>query len=750
MSNNWTDADELNPVVSRYISYSTPASNRAKVHLTLVSLIDSRVVKRTIRSLERDIFQPALEQLLLEVVTYALDIYLEETQKAIQTGKLDYKVIQRRNHFIISADVIDGHKIQYKDKDKLAVRASKHLSKISQICKIQLYNNLDQEVADVIAAFLISTIENTQGIDFIEELSFSQINRLFKQYFNEKEINSQLQKWYSEKFSDLTGDMLGQIGLERLSIAELEYFLGFQSELQLYRRLKEYLQKFGFVLGEQLQNISQAVALFQRLFSFNSFKNQPEKLYQQQRELEDLLKRVEPPLFKNGTIEPIFSGRLATSILIALLDPTRWKAINRRELAFAARTITEMVGMLLKPLNVSPSSPYSKNFSIKFALFDYFCQTTLKQFLHSEGWELLYRDDSFILAQFSTRTKATQNPHILTYQMLPLYGQEWDVQTILNLIFQAPKHLGVEIAKIHLIFCAYASRSIVDSGFVIKGSDLIQTLGWTKNKERNRSDFLNQLAQYTLVLGWLHFVSPWNTTDSYKCFNHPIWAIDIKKVTQTSLLGEEIQEILICVQPGCWIKPFLKQLHRDLVGSCEDISFLSKKLLEIDSYHHRLTLKFALYRSLHRSFYQPGRYSTPALLELLGELPEELSEKQFNDVINSLNQLKTLGFTASSLSDREALRKHIVFQPLAIDSKTINQWKRLSKRSQNLNSLEHTVITGAQIKEARLKSGLTLEQLSRKVNLSSSKLSKIENGYVVASPADLERLQKALNILRRW
>lgn len=160
-------------------------------------------------------------------------------------------------------------------------------------------------------------------------------------------------------------------------------------------------------------------------------------------------------------------------------------------------------------------------------------------------------------------------------------------------------------------------------------------------------------------------------------------------------------------------------------------------------------LKFALYRSVHRGFYQPGRYSTPALLELLGELPEELSEKQFNDVMNSLNQLKTLGFTTSSLSDREALRKHIVFQPPAIDNKTINQWKRLSKRSQNLNSLEHTAITGAQIKEARLKSGLTLEQLSRKVNLSSSKLSKIENGYVVASPTDLERLQKALNILQR-
>ncbi|MBD2091529.1 hypothetical protein H6F67_16930 [Microcoleus sp. FACHB-1515] len=359
--------------------------------------------------------------------------------------------------------------------------------------------------------------------------------------------------------------------------------------------------------------------------------------------------------------EPVFTGLLPTSIVLALLDPAKWKTKDLGEnQSLAAQLIMEMVAVLLSPLDVSLVSPYSKSLGIRLILFERFWQSILRPLIRSGEWETLDRDEGFVLTQFTP--KAVQKRYALSYQMLPLYGQAWDAQTILNTIFHAPKHLGVEVAKIHLIFCAYTSRNATNTSFCLKGSDLIQTLGWTKNKERNRSELLNQLAKYTLLLGWLHFISPWDTNFSYRCLNQPIWGVDIKKISSENLVGEEIQEIVIRVQPGHWVKPFQKEFRQALVNSSNNILSLSKDLLEIDSYHHRLALKLAFYRSLHRSTYQPGIRRTSILLEQLGEYSGAFFNRVSDDNADD-GQRQCLGGLSISPSNHPSLRQSLKFKP---------------------------------------------------------------------------------------
>jgi DNA-binding transcriptional regulator YiaG len=169
--------------------------------------------------------------------------------------------------------------------------------------------------------------------------------------------------------------------------------------------------------------------------------------------------------------------------------------------------------------------------------------------------------------------------------------------------------------------------------------------------------------------------------------------------------------------------------------------------MSVFSYHHRLSAKLTFYRSLHRSIYQPGRFKTSNLLNLLGEHVEEASEIDLSGLVTSLEKLADLGFSVSSLKDRESLRDYLILQPPKVDSQAIKRWKRLIQRNQRSDLPEQGAITGAQLKEARLRSGLTLEQVAKRVQFSSSKLSKIENGYVSPSPSDRKKLREFFDLL---
>ena len=744
MVENWTDTNSAISDEISFLPYTTLTNRRAKLQLTLIGLIDKKVLSKQTQILRRDVCQPAYEHLLFELASYALNIYLDKIQEEIRTQRIDYKIFQRKDRFNVYFGS-DECEITFKNKEQLTNRVSKHLDKLCHLWNIQVYQNLEQHIAEIVTALALIWMENVHNLDYLECLSISKLKSLMNQYLSSQEMTDGLHAWCKDQFTQLTFERLEQVKLRDFSIEELEYFLGFQTQLQLYRRLRQFLQNLGWRLEEQINNLPEAVALFQQTSIITSFKNRPQHLYQEQYELKQLLKTAEPPLFKEEAVVPVISGRLATSIFLALIDPSRWKTQDLGEKpAFAAQLITEMIALILKPLNTSLSSPYSKNFFVKLILFERFWYSTLLPILQSDQWESLHQDAGFTLTEFSPQLK--QKQYALLYKMIPLYGQPWYVQPLLNLIFNAPKHLGVEVAKIHLIFCAYSAKHGVHSGFCLKGSDVIHTLGWTRNKERNRSELLDQLAKYSLILGWLNFISPWDALFSYRCLNNPVWDVSIKKITQKNLVGEELQEILIQVKPGHWVKPLLQQLDKVWVESSKNIFFLSKELLEIDSYHNRLTSKLAFYRCLHHGTYQPGRYRTSTLLELLGEYPEGSSEYDLSYLMNSLDILSSLGFSISLPNNHEALEKHLLFQPPEVDARTIKRLRRRFHHNYGSHSSEQAMVTGTQIKTARLKSGLTLEQLARKVRFSSSKLSKIENGHVLPSSLDLKKLGEFLDL----
>ncbi|MBD2091528.1 hypothetical protein H6F67_16925 [Microcoleus sp. FACHB-1515] len=227
MSDDWTDIDDTNAVTSSFVSCSTPASRRAKLHLTLLGLIDRKAVNQQIQALRRNVYQPIFEQVLLEIADYALEVYLEKIQAKIQLQELDYKVIQRRTCFEIFISEDNKHIIALRDKPKLVVRVTNHLDKLCRVWKIQLHNDLEQEVGEIMAALTLASMEDAQGLDFIGSMSSGQIKNLFNQYFNHQEIKHQLQEWYGNHIIGLVHENFEQIGIEKLSVEELEYFLGF-------------------------------------------------------------------------------------------------------------------------------------------------------------------------------------------------------------------------------------------------------------------------------------------------------------------------------------------------------------------------------------------------------------------------------------------------------------------------------------------------------------------------------------------
>ena len=236
---------------------------------------------------------------------------------------------------------------------------------------------------------------------------------------------------------------------------------------------------------------------------------------------------------------------------------------------------------------------------------------------------------------------------------------------------------GFNSAKLHLIFAAYAMRQERpwESLFPVKGSDLIEKLGWHKRTDLPKYQKLLEIAKTAFALDCLLVKTVWIEGRNRKGginASTPVgrmWNITIVPYGQVNTSGkiEEPSEVQIIVQPGAWTKYFLNRAGAESRFALYQFGYLAQKVLEIDPYHEELTLRLAIYLTLDSRVRLDGKYKVEELLEIA--LPK-----------TEIDKAKSDRFKAFSLKQRwdDAL-KHLLNKlnwQIVFDPQTYPEWLR--------------------------------------------------------------------------
>jgi DNA-binding transcriptional regulator YiaG len=346
---------------------------------------------------------------------------------------------------------------------------------------------------------------------------------------------------------------------------------------------------------------------------------------------------------------------------------------------------------------------------------------------------------------------------------------------------------GFNSVKLHLIFAAYTMEQDKpwDSLFTIKGSELIEKLGWDKRTDLPKHQKLLEIAKTAFALDCLLVKTVWIEGRNRKGginASTPIgrmWNITIVPYGQVNSSGkiEEPDEVQIIVQPGAWTKYFLNRAGAESRSALYQFGYLAQKVLEIDPYHEELTLRLAIYLTLDSRVRLDGNYRVQELIEIAlpkTELDKALSNyrraydlKQRWD--NALQYLLNLGWQIvfDPKTYPESLRPECTqkqpkgyFQklldakltikpphpiPELIASKVKPKVERLQPKTTETTP-EDIKLTGSQVREARIAQGWPQTKLASLLNVSQKFISLVERGDRPLNPQQSAYIRILLDI----
>jgi hypothetical protein len=343
----------------------------------------------------------------------------------------------------------------------------------------------------------------------------------------------------------------------------------------------------------------------------------------------------------------------------------------------------------------------------------------------------------------------------------------WTANPTIKEFFQCSDYVWVDVVKVHQIFSAYAARQSApwNSSLILKGTDLVKLLDWVKSKDKTLSEHLTRLSNIILLLSCLQLSGNWQCDKFSVSYERSlVWQVTFDYLYSSTPFesNSEIEQLVIKLKPGTWTKYFLNRDGQKKDAALCQLAYLQKSTLKIDSYHYRLAAKLALYLTVHSCSYPQGKFNILKLLERLGEDVQLLSTGKTQLWNDSLNKLKDLGWEIQLEGDNfpEPNARFIIKQPLDAGEK-----ERLQV---NKAKSSKSPLTGEQVREARLEKGRTLKQLEAEINpslkeqdstknssakrkrpkiqLSYSKLSRIERGQLQIQPDDEQKLRKVLEL----
>ncbi|MCV3217092.1 helix-turn-helix domain-containing protein [Plectonema radiosum NIES-515] len=328
---------------------------------------------------------------------------------------------------------------------------------------------------------------------------------------------------------------------------------------------------------------------------------------------------------------------------------------------------------------------------------------------------------------------------------------------------------GFNSAKLHLIFAAYTMEQSKpwESLFSIKGSDLIEKIGWDKRTDLPKYQKLLEIAKTAFALDCLLVKTVWIEGRNRKGginASTPVgrmWNITIVPYGQVNTSGkiEEPSEVQIIVQPGAWTKYFLNRAGAESREALYQFGYLAQKVLEIDPYHEELTLRLAIYLTLDSRVRLDGKYKVEELLEIAlskTEIDKALSNfrraydlKQRWD--NALKYLLNLGWQIAfdpetypewlrpdytqkqprgyfkKLLDAKITIKPPHPIPELIASKVKPKVQQLQPKTKDTTP-EDIKLTGSQVREARIAKGWPQTKLASFLGVSQKFISLVERG----------------------
>ncbi|MEA5551366.1 helix-turn-helix domain-containing protein [Anabaena cylindrica UHCC 0172] len=347
---------------------------------------------------------------------------------------------------------------------------------------------------------------------------------------------------------------------------------------------------------------------------------------------------------------------------------------------------------------------------------------------------------------------------------------------------------GFNSVKLHLIFAAYTMEQDKpwDSLFTIKGSALIEKLGWDKRTDLPKHQKLLEIAKTAFALDCLLVKTVWIEGRNRKGginASTPVgrmWNITIVPYGQVNLSGkiEEPDEVQIIVQPGAWTKYFLNRAGAESRSALYQFGYLAQKVLEIDPYHEELTLRLAIYLTLDSRVRLDGNYRVQELIEIA--LPKTELDKALCDrlkafrlkerwdnalqhLLHKLNwqivfdpetypeslrpestQKQPKGYFQKLLDAKLTIKPpHPI--PELIASKVKPKVERLQPKTKETTP-EDIKLTGSQVREARIAKGWPQTKLASLLNVSQKFISLVERGDRPLSPQQSAYIRILLDI----
>jgi DNA-binding XRE family transcriptional regulator len=346
---------------------------------------------------------------------------------------------------------------------------------------------------------------------------------------------------------------------------------------------------------------------------------------------------------------------------------------------------------------------------------------------------------------------------------------------------------GLTTAKLHLIFAAYTMKQEKpwSSQFTLKISDLIEEIGWDKTHKYSIPDKIKSVAMAAFALDCLIVKATWVEGPHKKggilasVETSRMWNVRVQLFGQQNLESkiEQPEEGYITVRPGLWTESFLNKAGSKAREALYQFGYLAQDILKIDHYHDELALRLGLHLTVESRFHTSGTYQVQTLLEAL--LPKAIIDTAREDrdkafkLVNRWNhalevlmglerafqiEFNSLTYPKNLRPDSKARKPRGYFQKLLAAQITIHpptpfpkvlERKRTTIQKTTLAKLkpgQPHLLTGTQIREARMAKDWTQAKLAGLLGVSQRYISMLEKNERTPKPKQISVLKKILEL----
>ena len=416
------------------------------------------------------------------------------------------------------------------------------------------------------------------------------------------------------------------------------------------------------------------------------------------------------------------------------------------------------------------------------------------------GLECTYRLDKWVnnennWAEFKLTDKSTYRNKVQVYISEPNGIDFLPLATALQVL----DGLGLEAAKLQLVFGAYLAKQERPwkDEVLLRGTELIELLGWGKRKDLTESDKLQQIANLAHGIGRLVMQSEWQMKVGNKSYDlsstliSPLWFLSIEVIRQLNCLKSknvEYREVHIKLRAGDWASKWFNKAGNKAKEALHQFGYLAQEILRIDPYHDELALKLAIHLSIlsriRANNKNPYPYSVSTLLravEIGARLRDACQDKRKAYELRrrwdkALKMLMELGWQIEfdqdypewlrpsnqaekpegwqsvngkrvKLIDRLMAAHLFIKPPNIVQEKLLKINQRKKPLPKRLPSVSRGRVTGEQIRKEREAKEVSQAALALWMAKTPAWLCQIEKGRRKLSPKDAKELLKGIDFL---